>query len=53
MPTRAGFIFLAAACCAAAQPPVPLQPLAQQVRRLKDAMNYLGQPFPPADDGAA
>ena len=23
----------------------PLQPLAQQVRRLEDAMNYLGQPF--------
>ncbi|HSU59566.1 MAG TPA: CehA/McbA family metallohydrolase [Bryobacteraceae bacterium] len=25
---------------------VPLQPLAQQVRRLEDALNYLGQPFP-------
>ena len=29
-----------------AQPTTPLQPLAQQVRRLEDAMNYLGQPFP-------
>ncbi len=29
-----------------AQAPAPLQPLAQQVRRLEDALNYLGQPFP-------
>ena len=29
-----------------AQPTTALQPLAQQVRRLEDAMNYLGQPFP-------
>ena len=29
-----------------AQSAAPLQPLAQQVRRLEDAMNYLGQPFP-------
>jgi hypothetical protein len=29
-----------------------LQPLAQQVRRLEDAMNYLGQPFPPGDHAA-
>src|SRR5581483_8678549 len=35
-----------------ALPAVPLQPLAQQVRRLEDAMNYLGQPFPPADHQA-
>lgn len=27
-------------------PSVPLQPLAQQVRRLEDALNYLGQPLP-------
>ena len=27
-------------------PPVPLQPLAQQVRRLEDALNFLGQPLP-------
>jgi hypothetical protein len=27
---------------------VPLQPFAQQVRRLEDALNYLGQPLPPA-----
>src|SRR5216684_4158962 len=29
--------------------PVPLQPLAQQVRRLETALNYLGQPLLPAD----
>jgi hypothetical protein len=61
MPPRAAFILLAAACCAAAQTPahqhageaaIPLQPLAQQVRRLEDAMNYLGQPFPAADHSA-
>ena len=52
MPTRTAFILLAGACCARAQAPVPLQPLAQQVRRLEDAMNYLGQPFPAADHRA-
>lgn len=52
MQARAAFILLAAACCAAAQTPVPLQPLAQQVRRLEDAMNYLGQPFPASDHAA-
>ncbi len=30
-------------------PSVPLQPLAQQVRQLEDALNYLGQPLPPAE----
>jgi hypothetical protein len=29
--------------------PVPLQPLAQQVRQLADALAYLGQPLPAAD----
>jgi hypothetical protein len=29
-----------------AQTAVPLQPFAQQVRRLEDALNYLGQPLP-------
>ena len=29
--------------------PVPLQPLAQQVRQLEEALNYLGQPLPAAD----
>ncbi len=29
-----------------ALPPVPLQPLAQQVRRLEDALSFLGQPLP-------
>ena len=32
-----------------ASAPVPLQPLAQQVRQLEDALNYLGQPLPAAD----
>jgi hypothetical protein len=52
MPARAAFIALAGAWCAAAQSTVPLQPLALQVRRLEDAMNYLGQPFPAADHAA-
>ncbi|MGA3078695.1 MAG: hypothetical protein ABSG56_34075, partial [Bryobacteraceae bacterium] len=61
MQARAAFILFASACCVAAQTPahqhtgdaaVPLQPLAQQVRRLEDAMNYLGQPFPAADHSA-
>jgi hypothetical protein len=34
---------------ATARPLVPLQPLAQQVRQLEEAMTYLGQPFPAAD----
>ncbi len=34
---------------AAATPPIPLQPLAQQVRQLEEAMTYLGQPFGTAD----
>src|SRR5688572_12342878 len=29
--------------------PIPLQPLAQQVRRLESALGFLGQPLPPAD----
>jgi len=29
-----------------ASAPVPLQPLAQQVRQLEEALNYLGQPLP-------
>src|SRR4029077_7660700 len=29
--------------------PIPLQPLAQQVRQLEEAMNYLGQPFAAAE----
>jgi hypothetical protein len=33
-------------------PTVPLQPLAQQVRRLEDALNFLGQPLPPSDHQA-
>ena len=33
----------------AAAAPIPLQPLAQQVRQLEDALNYLGQPLSAAD----
>ena len=40
------------ATLALAQSDVPLQPLAQQVRRLEDALNYLGQPLPPATHDA-
>ena len=29
--------------------PVPLQPLAQQVRQLEEALSYLGQPLPVAE----
>ena len=36
----------------AAEQPVPLQPLAQQTRRLEAALGYLGQPLPPADRSA-
>ena len=32
-----------------ASAPIPLQPLAQQVRQLEEAMTYLGQPFGSAD----
>ncbi len=32
----------------AGAPPIPLQPLAQQVRQLEETLNYLGQPFPPS-----
>ena len=31
---------------------VPLQPLAQQARRLQTALRFLGQPLPPSDDQA-
>ena len=34
---------------APAAAPIPLQPLAQQVRQLEDALNYLGQALPAAD----
>ena len=50
MQGRWAFVILAWTCAAAAQ--VSLQPLGQQVRRLEDAMNYLGQPFPAADQAA-
>jgi hypothetical protein len=36
----------------AAQPAVALQPLAQQVRQLEDALSYLGQPLSSADHRA-
>ena len=50
--TLALFLFVTSAICAqhehpATEPaPVPLQPLAQQVRRLQDALSFLGQPLP-------
>src|SRR5437762_3471135 len=50
MLARGALAVLVCACQAMAA--VPLQPLAQQVRRLEDAMNYLGQPFPAADQAA-
>src|SRR5579862_6540815 len=63
MRTKKILLFLGFAAFAAAQEPahqhappapdaVPMQPLAQQIRRLEDAMNYLGQPFPAADQAA-
>jgi len=52
---KLGMMFLLCAAAAAqeaahqhpaAAPPVALQPLAQQVRQLEEALNYLGQPLP-------
>src|SRR5437899_2046593 len=47
-----GVVFCGLACAQQAAhqhpqpaPAVPLQPLAQHVRRLEDALNYLGQPL--------
>src|SRR6266852_2791300 len=34
--------------CLRGQTTVALQPLAQHIRRLEDALNYLGQPLPAA-----
>lgn len=54
---KLGMVFLFCSAAAAqeaahqhppATPPVALQPLAQQVRQLEEALNYLGQPLPPA-----
>jgi len=41
-------LLLILSCClvAAAHQPVPLQPLAQQVRQLAEALDYLGEPLP-------
>ena len=53
MQGRAAFFLLVWTCGGVAQTPgVPLQPLAQQVRRLEDALTYLGQPLPSADHAA-
>ena len=46
MPARLCLLFLAAVAALAQTVDVPLQPLAQQVRRLEDALSYLGQPLP-------
>ena len=40
-------IILGTVLAAQQRTPIPLQPLAQQVRQLEDALNYLGQPLPP------
>jgi hypothetical protein len=52
----AGAILLCSACVGATQPArpvpqpaVPLQPLAQQARRIETALAYLGQPLPAGD----
>ena len=34
------------ATCVQAQGEIPLQPLAQQIRQIEDALNFLGQPLP-------
>lgn len=41
-----GLLPVVATWAAAAE--IPLQPFAQHIRRLEDALNYMGQPFPPA-----
>src|SRR5689334_21809383 len=53
---KIGILFLLGSIAAAqeahqhpAAPSIALQPLAQQVRQLEDALAYLGQPLPPAD----
>jgi len=47
MTARIPLLLLSLAAIASAQTvDVPLQPLAQQVRRLEDALSYLGQPLP-------
>jgi len=43
------FLSLVAAAASGAGATVPLQPLAQQVRQLEEALNYLGQPLPAAE----
>ncbi len=42
-------LFLWAAATADAQSAVPLQPLAQQVRQLAEALDYLGEPLTPIE----
>ena len=47
---KLGTVFLFAAAAAAQQTAsIPLQPLAQQVRQLEEALAYLGQPLQTAD----
>src|SRR5688572_22640090 len=49
----AAFVVALTLAATAQQPPpktpLPLQPLAQQVRRLETALRYLGEPLPPED----
>ncbi|HEY3739564.1 MAG TPA: CehA/McbA family metallohydrolase [Bryobacteraceae bacterium] len=42
-------LILSAGLVLAQAPAIPLQPLAQQVRQLEDALNFLGQSLPAAD----
>jgi hypothetical protein len=42
-------LVICTATVGAAPPPVPLQPLAQQARRVESALSYLGQPLAPGD----
>ena len=47
MSARIALPFFLVAAAFAQTVDVPLQPLSQQVRRLEDALSYLGQPLPP------
>jgi hypothetical protein len=46
------FVLSFVCLAAAAQQPVPLQPLAQQVRQLAEALDYLGEPLSATEIGA-
>src|SRR4051794_14317968 len=55
MQLRTTFLVLAVICFGASAqeaPKVPIQPFALHVRQLEAALDYLGQPLPPADQKA-